>query len=353
MIVPLILSYSVVVNAQTEDSESSMNQVMTVLSDIQKVPLYQVEIDITHLKYHTLMSQLEIIGNQETGDARITLTMPAITQDQPPIQLQLMTYQNAKYYYIKIASLLDQSGLINRDKLTEKQKDFIAKYQDHYIELTPNQVQVKGIHSIAEALWLMPKEEKLQLLLKQNLQQIGNTAIATSQLTDIPEFFYDQTKNLTMNVHINVEQDESQHSLKLQPKVELKADDYGIDLNTKLTLNPKTTGINFEAIRMFTFGKSEYLKELSMDMHSLLEKLKRVDLVVNSQQKRVRWTNIGVIEEMNLNLWSENPAYTRAADYRMNYVYQATDIQLPALTDLPRLSLQEFNYLMNSESIGN
>ena len=347
----LLISLSSVVQAQQVEIPSDTNRVIEVLDKIQQAPEYQVNVDITNLKYNVQVSQLEVIGNRDTGDAQIILTMQPLEREASPIQVQMMLYDNVRYYYVKLASLIAQSGLLKRDTLTKEQKDFIQTYQDYYVELTPEQVQTKGIVSFADAIWLMPREEKLRIFLDKGMNVVGDTVIASHQLTDIPEFFYDQTKQLTMMANIMLEHDSQSHTIKVQPKFDLQMDDYGIDLNARLTVKPKSAGINFQSIRAFALGEVDFSKDIVMEMQSLLQKLKRVDFVVNEAEKRFRWTNIGVIEEMNLNLWSENPAYTRAADYRMNYVYQVKENTLPMLTELPRLSLQEFHYFLNELSM--
>lgn len=58
-------------------------------------------------------------------------------------------------------------------------------------------------------------------------------------------------------------------------------------------------------------------------------------------------TLLGVVEDTNLNLFNNNPAYTRSYDYVVDYELSPSQEHLPDITELKRLSAQEYQSILN------
>ena len=79
----------------------------------------------------------------------------------------------------------------------------------------------------------------------------------------------------------------------------------------------------------------------------VLQKLKRFSLRVNPKEQSYRMTLLGVVDDTNLNLFNNNPAYTRSYDYVVDYELSPSQEHLPDITELKRLSAQEYQSILN------
>ena len=200
-----------------------------------------------------------------------------------------------------------------------------------------------------QLLFLEPNRKKLSQLPETKIHEFKGTVMTSAELTEIPEFLFDQTRNLHLDYRLKMEWEAGDKgpSLKLSPHLDLVGKGVGLDLQGEVSAKIRKGEFGLNRIADIATGKVDFLKAMQLKTSPVLQKLKRFSLRVNPKEHSYRMSLLGVVEDTNLNLFSSNPAYTRSYDYVVDYELTPSQEHLPDITELKRLSALEYQSLLN------
>ena len=315
-----------------EPQLSKQELLQAALDAMHELKTYQVRYGFTYVKDRAYTAQVQAVGDRSRGIAKIQLTYYGDKGEGLKYQLDLMTYDNLSHVYIKQSQLLASMTFFPELSLTPEQLKALEAYDDYYIELSKEQLKQVGLDQEAfQLLFLEPNRKKL------------------SQLPEIPEFLFDQTRNLHLDYRLKMEWEAGDKgpSLKLNPHLDLVGKGVGLDLQGEVSAKIRKGEFGLNRIADIATGKVDFLKAMQLKTSPVLQKLKRFSLRVNPKEHSYRMSLLGVVEDTNLNLFSSNPAYTRSYDYVVDYELTPSQEHLPDITELKRLSAQEYQSLLN------
>ena len=348
------LSESQVESAWSESSSepqlSKPEQLQAALDAMNDLKTYQVRYGFTYIKDRAYTAQVQAVGDRSRGIAKIQLTYYGDKGEGLKYQLDLMTYDNLSHVYIKQSQLLASMTFFPELSLTPEQLKALEAYDDYYIELSKEQLKQVGLDQEAfQLLFLEPNREKLSQLPETKIHEFKGTVMTSAELTEIPEFLFDQTRNLHLDYRLKMEWEAGDKgpSLKLNPHLDLVGKGVGLDLQGEVSAKIRKGEFGLNRIADIATGKVDFLKAMQLKTSPVLQKLKRFSLRVNPKEHSYRMSLLGVVEDTNLNLFSSNPAYTRSYDYVVDYELTPSQEHLPDITELKRLSAQEYQSLLN------
>ena len=348
------LSESQVESAWSESSSepqlSKPEQLQAALDAMHDLKTYQVRYGFTYIKDRAYTAQVQAVGDRSRGIAKIQLTYYGDKGEGLKYQLDLMTYDNLSHVYIKQSQLLASMTFFPELSLTPEQLKALEAYDDYYIELSKEQLKQVGLDQEAfQLLFLEPNRKKLSQLPEAKIHEFKGTVMTSAELTEIPEFLFDQTRNLHLDYRLKMEWEAGDKgpSLKLNPHLDLVGKGVGLDLQGEVSAKIRKGEFGLNRIADIATGKVDFLKAMQLKTSPVLQKLKRFSLRVNPKEHSYRMSLLGVVEDTNLNLFSSNPAYTRSYDYVVDYELTPSQEHLPDITELKRLSAQEYQSLLN------
>ena len=343
-------------SAQMQSSESEvaadnhLADMQQALDAIELLSRYQIRYHLAYTKDDHNTAQVVMIGDKETGNAKIVLNQKDDNGLGVDYRLELLAYDHFKYVYVKQQDLLTSTELTEQLGLTETQKNKLKAYQDTYIELTADQIKRLDLDQVFNELFmLMPNRAKLATIAPEDVVEFTGKYLLTENLTAIPEHLFERNALLGLDYEVRVEvmPSEKGKQIELLPKLTVKGLQNGLDMQSRVLVKERSQTFNLQQLKNMALGQGDYERNLRLQTTPILQKLKRMSITVDPAQQQYRLDLVGVMEEFKFNLWNSNPATMRSFDYSLNYEVSPTDETIPDMLSLARLSAQEYQYIVN------
>ena len=116
---------------------------------------------------------------------------------------------------------------------------------------------------------------------------------------------------------------------------------FGVTVNSEITdlLLPQAP----EGVERYV---ENFSKVLNMDSNVMLDKLTKVNIVYNPTTQTYRVSLVGIVENIEFNLFSHEAAGLETTEYRLDYEIKPIIHKIPQLDEINKLTAAEADYLL-------
>lgn len=329
--------------------QNIIDEKTALVSDLERlssVESFQTTFSLMNARSKETTYTVNVKANQETGEAMIEMNLYNRLANPNHYTLTFYTYDHFQHIYVNVVEWLNSMAYFQQAYFPANLHEEMENYEHYFISIDSDELHInEQILDFVSSFLLLANSDKLQTIDNNTVYQLENFYFVSLSRTQIPEMLFRDILSLAFHyVSKMTYEDEKyyfQHELLLDMPMTGLA--YNVELDNQLTHPLESTLFGLNAQRVLP----DMNKSFSIATDMVTDKLTDVTLSYHSESLRYKLQLNGITENFNLNLFNSQSANFRSYEFQINYEFTPLEWTMPELLSLNRLSVAEFNYLLN------
>lgn len=337
----------------SEPDQESQNQLQADFDQLyrayENLDNYQITVSFYNVDDNRLISQNKVVGNRQTGDAHFSLTLFQERADGQvdPVTFDLLAYRYFDMVYINFPHLLKESHYFDQVYFDPAIARAFGRYDNYYTAIEGSELTINASDSLLQSLAFLPDLDQLALIDPDHIYRLGHRSMIDMERLEIPRDLFANAGKFHLNYQANLE---------IEP-VDDPHKDYKVATQHALALNQNNTGVGLEFNMEsnitedllpvgFTEEIQNYYFQERIRSTDVTDKLTKATIAIDPDNLLYRAVLTGLFEEMSLNIFTSEPAGFESYNHRMIIEISPSQEPIPSPASLQKMSLDEFNYIL-------
>ncbi len=341
--------------AQAQDFQEGQrtNDFIKALGALEAMEQYQINYSITDSHTDERVAEGEFVGNQLSGDlmGKISYYFPESAPNQ--YDFEFISYRHFDLAYVKSFELLNSMAFFNQPHFKVDVHEQIAALQDTFIAIETTELnRVNLQRDPLSTLLMLPDLNRLTRVPVDNLYQINDLYLLSLERLEIPEYLFRVSTNFGFDFHLGME---------ILPAAENERQiDWNVTTEQRFDVSEKDNSLKFKAavdselsdlmLAQLPEGterdNQKFSRQMSLDNNVMLDKLTKVNMVYNAKTQTYRISLVGIVEQIEFNLFSDETAGLETTEYRLDYQIKPTEREIPKMDEIEKMTGAEADYIL-------
>lgn len=338
----------------TEESENPFLPLMQAFEDIKQLENYQIAYSLTNLGTGEKVAEANLIGNQVTGDLMGLLDFYNPNAHPNHYQFDFISYRYFDLAYTRRFNYLESMAFFEQPYFTAGFSDQLTDYMDHYVAIDNEELNRVALREQQlESLLMLPDMRRLLQIDTKHLYELNGLHIISLERLEIPEYLFSRSENFSFAYELGLNIQPEETDILLNAPVEINSTQrFEVTENSNsLNFGVKTDSeIANEMMSDLTEGSNtptpDFSRSLTLDSNVMLDKLTKVDLIYSEKTRSYTIRLIGIVENIEFNLFTPDAAGLETTEYMLEYEIKPTTLEVPALSDIETLTSREADYIL-------
>lgn len=333
--------------------KQKINDFVKALGGLEAIDHYQVNYTLTDTHTAETIAQGEFIGNQSDGDlmGKIAYYFPKASPKQ--YDFEFISYRQFDLAYVKTFQFLDSMAFFNQPYFNRNIHKEISDLKDVYVAIESLELnRVNLLRDPFNSLLMLPDLNRLSRIAGDNLYQIDDLYMLSLERIEIPEYLFRHSNNFGFNF---------QYDMKVQPASENETHlAWNVVSEQRFDISEKDNSLNFKAtvnselsdlmlpqtVEGTERNNEKFARQMSLDNHLMLDKLTKVNMVYKESTQTYRISLVGIVEQIEFNLFSDETAGLETTEYRLDYTVKPLEREIPSLNEIDKITSAEADYFL-------
>lgn len=323
------------------------------LGALEAMEQYQINYSITDSHTDERVAEGEFVGNQLSGDlmGKISYYFPESAPNQ--YDFEFISYRHFDLAYVKSFELLNSMAFFNQPHFKVDVHEQIAALQDTFITIETTELnRVNMQRDPLSTLLMLPDLNRLTRVPVDKLYQINDLYLLSLERLEIPEYLFRVSTNFGFDFHLGME---------ILPAAENERQiDWNVTTEQRFDVSEKDNSLKFKAavdselsdlmLAQLPEGterdNQKFSRQMSLDNNVMLDKLTKVNMVYNAKTQTYRISLVGIVEQIEFNLFSDETAGLETTEYRLDYQIKPTEREIPKMDEIEKMTGAEADYIL-------
>lgn len=329
------------------------NDFIKALGALEAMEQYQINYSITDSRTDERVAEGEIVGNQLSGDlmGKISYYFPESAPNQ--YDFEFISYRHFDLAYVKSFELLNSMAFFNQPHFKVDVHEQIAALQDTFIAIETTELnRVNLQRDPLSTLLMLPDLNRLSRVPVDNLYQINELYLLSLERLEIPEYLFRLSTNFGFDFHLGMDilpaaENENQIDWNVTSEQRFDVSEKDNSLNFKAAVDSELSDLMLAQLPEGTErDKQKFSRQMSLDNNVMLDKLTKVNMVYNAKTQTYRISLVGIVEQIEFNLFSDETAGLETTEYRLDYQIKPTEREIPKLDEIKKMTGAEADYIL-------
>lgn len=339
--------------AKAFQDEQRINDFVKALGALETLEHYQINYSLTDTKTEETVAEGNFIGNQTDGDlmGKITYHFPKSSPSQ--YDFEFISYRNFDLAYVKTFELLDSMAYFNQPHFKLDVHEKMADLHDVFVAIESSELnRVNLQRDPLKSLLMLPDLNRLSRITGESLYQVNDVFLLSLERLEIPEYLFRHSNNFGFDFQLG---------MKVLPAGETESHlDWSVTSEQRFELSEKDNSLNFKVAidsELSDFmlppvpegserNHENFARQMSLDNNVMLDKLTKVNVVYNVATQTYRISLVGIVEQIEFNLFSDETAGLETTEYRLDYVLKPIEREIPSLNEIRKMTAAEADYIL-------
>lgn len=339
--------------AQAFRDEQRTNDFIKALGALEAMEQYQINYSITDTHTDERVAEGEFIGNQLSGDlmGKISYYFPESAPNQ--YDFEFISYRHFDLAYVKSFELLDSMAFFNQPHFKVDVHEQIADLHDVFVAIESTELnRVNLQRDPFKTLLMLPDLNRLSRVPVDNLYQINDLYLLSLERLEIPEYLFRLSTNFGFDFHLGMEilpvaENESLIDWNVTSEQRFDVSEKDNSLNFKAAVDSELSDLMLPQLPEGTERVNQkFARQMSLDNNVMLDKLTKVSMVYNAKTQTYRISLVGIVEQIEFNLFSDETAGLETTEYRLDYQIKPVEREIPRLDEIEKMTGAEADYIL-------
>lgn len=339
--------------AKAYRDEQKINDFVKALSGLETIEHYQINYTLTDTQTEEIVAQGDYVGNQTEGDlmGRITYHFPKAAPKQ--YDFEFISYRHFDLAYVKTFEWLDSMAFFNQPYFNRAIQEQVADLHDVFVAIESSELNRVNLQNDPfKTLLMLPDLNRLSRISADSLYQVNELYLLSLERLEIPEYLFRRSTNFGFDFHLG---------MKVLPATENRTHlDWNVTSEQRFQISEKDNSLNFkvavdselsdlmlpqlpeETVRV----NDNFARQMSLDNNVMLDKLTKVNMAYNKATQTYRMTLVGIVEQIEFNIFSDETAGLETTEYRLDYTVKPIEREIPRLDDIRKMTGAEADYIL-------
>lgn len=339
--------------AKAYRDEQKINDFVKALSGLETIEHYQINYTLTDTQTEEIVAQGDYVGNQTDGDlmGRITYHFPKAAPKQ--YDFEFISYRHFDLAYVKTFEWLDSMAFFNQPYFNRAIQEQVADLHDVFVAIESSELNRVNLQNDPfKTLLMLPDLNRLSRISADRLYQVNELYLLSLERLEIPEYLFRRSTNFGFDFHLG---------MKVLPATENRTHlDWNVTSEQRFQISEKDNSLNFkvavdselsdlmlpqlpeETVRV----NDNFARQMSLDNNVMLDKLTKVNMAYNKATQTYRMTLVGIVEQIEFNIFSDETAGLETTEYRLDYTVKPIEREIPRLDDIRKMTGAEADYIL-------
>ena len=229
----------------------------------------------------------------------------------------------------------------------------IADLKDKFVAIESSELnRVNLQRDPFKTLLMLPDLNRLSRISAERLYQVNDLYLLSLERLEIPEYLFRHSNNFGFDFHLGMDilpaDDTDTHinwNVNSEQRFEISERDNS--LNFKVAVDSDLSDFMLpQAPEGVERTNEDFSRQMSLDNDVMLDKLTKVNMVYNSATQSYRISLVGIVEQIEFNLFSDEAAGLETTEYRLDYTLKPIETEIPRLDELDKMTASEADYLL-------
>lgn len=338
---------------EANQAEQQINDFVKALGELENLNYYQISYTLTDVPKNEVISKGKLVGNQEEGDLLGTLSYFFPEASPSQYDFEFISYRHFDLAYVKMFKLLNSMAFFNQPYFAVDVHQQVEELTDTFVSIDSSELnRINLSRDPYQSLVLLPDLNRLSRISADKLYKINDMYLLSLERLEIPEYLFRTSNNFGMAFQLGMEIDSSGENeayadWQVSTDHRFELTDKGNSLNFGVTVNSEITDLLLpqapEGVERYV---ENFSKVLNMDSNVMLDKLTKVNIVYNPTTQTYRVSLVGIVENIEFNLFSHEAAGLETTEYRLDYEIKPIIHKIPQLDEINKLTAAEADYLL-------
>lgn len=338
---------------EANQAEQQINDFVKALGELENLNYYQISYTLTDVPKNEVISKGKLVGNQEEGDLLGTLSYFFPEASPSQYDFEFISYRHFDLAYVKMFKLLNSMAFFNQPYFGKDVHRQAEELTDMFVSIDSSELnRINLSRDPYQFLVLLPDLNRLSRISADKLYKINDMYLLSLERLEIPEYLFRTSNNFGMAFQLGMEIDSSGENdaytdWQVSTDHRFELTDKGNSLNFGVTVNSEITDLLLpqapEGVERYV---ENFSKVLNMDSNVMLDKLTKVNIVYNPTTQTYRVSLVGIVENIEFNLFSHEAAGLETTEYRLDYEIKPIIHKIPQLDEINKLTAAEADYLL-------
>lgn len=332
-----------------------MNQVQNDFNNLynsfEHLDNYQITVTFYNLDANKKISRNTLITDRQTGDSHFQMTLYKEDAEGKvhEVNFDLLSYRYFDMVYINFPHLLKSSRFFDQAYFSQETARALAGYRDYYTAINPSDLRLNLTDSLLNSVAFLPDLDQIANIDANHIYRIGQRTMIDIERLEIPRDLFNKSGRFHFNYQADVEIVPAKDAHKF----------YDVTSNHSVAINQNNNGISLEldldsdittellptAYIPTVDGDNYSIQEIIKSSH-VTDKLTKATITIDPDKQLYRAVLTGLFEEVSLNIFTTEPAGFESYNHRMVIEVSPTEATLPHPQSLNKMTLDEFNYVL-------
>lgn len=333
--------------------EQRINDFVKALGNLETLEHYQIHYKLTDTQTDETVAEGQFAGNQSDGDlmGRLAYYFPDASPQQ--YDYEFISYRHFDLAYVKTFELLDSMAFFNQPYFNLEVHEKIADLKDKFVAIESSELnRVNLQRDPFKTLLMLPDLNRLSRISADRLYQVNDLYLLSLERLEIPEYLFRHSNNFGFDFHLGMDilpaDDTDTHinwNVNSEQRFEISERDNS--LNFKVAVDSDLSDFMLpQAPEGVERTNEDFSRQMSLDNDVMLDKLTKVNMVYNSATQSYRISLVGIVEQIEFNLFSDEAAGLETTEYRLDYTLKPIETEIPRLDELDKMTASEADYLL-------